>query len=68
MVVALICGGGNGAHVMAGIAATQPNMEARVLTLYADEAEQWTKNMEPEGLTVVDTTGPTEKKHSVQAV
>ena len=61
MVVALICGGGNGAHVMAGIAATQPNMEARVLTLYADEAEQWTKNMEPEGLTVVDTTGPTEK-------
>ena len=61
MVVALICGGGNGAHVMAGIAATQPNMEARVLTLYGDEAEQWTKNMEPEGLTVVDTTGTTEK-------
>nr|CAL90921.1 strombine dehydrogenase [Arenicola marina] len=45
MVVALICGGGNGAHVCAGIAASQPGVEARVLTLFADEAERWTKAM-----------------------
>ncbi len=45
MVKALICGGGNGAHVMAGIAASQPDVEARVITLFADEAERWTANM-----------------------
>ncbi len=62
MVVALICGGGNGAHVMSATAATQPNMEARVLTLYADEAERWSAAMTAAGgLTIVDTTGPTEK-------
>ena len=45
MVVALICGGGNGAHVLGGIAASQPNTEARVMTLYADEAERWNNSM-----------------------
>ena len=35
MVVLLICGGGNGAHVYSGIASSQPGCEARVLTLYA---------------------------------
>ena len=43
MVKVLICGGGNGAHVMAGIAAGQPCVTASVLTLFADEAERWTK-------------------------
>lgn len=46
MVKALICGGGNGAHVLAGLAPAQPGVEARVLTLFADEAERWTKAME----------------------
>ena len=41
----LICGGGNAAHVMAGIASSQPDVEARVLTLYADEAERWANAM-----------------------
>ena len=45
MVCVLICGGGNGAHAAAGTVATQPGMEARVLTLYADEAERWTAAM-----------------------
>nr|BAF36491.1 strombine/alanopine dehydrogenase [Marphysa sanguinea] len=46
MVVLVICGGGNGAHVLAGIASSNPNADVRVLTLYADEAERWTKAME----------------------
>ena len=46
MVAVLVCGGGNGAHVLAGLASCQPDTEARVLTLYADEAERWTKAME----------------------
>ncbi|XP_064632793.1 tauropine dehydrogenase-like [Lineus longissimus] len=41
-----ICGGGNGAHILAGLAASRPGVESRVLTLYADEAERWTKAME----------------------
>ena len=42
----LVCGGGNGAHVMAGLAAVDPNTEVRVLTMFGDEAERWTKTME----------------------
>lgn len=30
---------------MAGVSASQPDVEARVLTLYADEAERWTNAM-----------------------
>ncbi|KAK3089348.1 hypothetical protein FSP39_002920 [Pinctada imbricata] len=39
----LVCGGGNGAHCLAGLASLRPNAEVSVLTLYADEAERWTK-------------------------
>nr|BAF36492.1 alanopine dehydrogenase [Marphysa sanguinea] len=46
MVVVVVCGGGNGAHTLAGVAASRPNTEVRVLTLFADEAERWTKAME----------------------
>ncbi|KAK7503927.1 hypothetical protein BaRGS_00004659 [Batillaria attramentaria] len=41
-----ICGGGNGAHAMAGLAAAHAQTESRVLTLFQDEAERWTKTME----------------------
>lgn len=51
-VTVLICGGGNGAHVMAGVSSSQPNTEARVLTLYADEAERWTNAMKEGDFTV----------------
>ncbi|KAL8584321.1 hypothetical protein ACOMHN_014740 [Nucella lapillus] len=43
-----VCGGGNGAHAMAGLAAAHPNTEARVLTLFKDEAVRWT-NLLKEG-------------------
>ena len=45
MVRVLICGGGNGAHCHAGIASSQPGVQAHVLTLYADEAKRWATNM-----------------------
>lgn len=40
--VVCVCGGGNGAHVMAGLAAAHARTESRVLTLFQDEAERWT--------------------------
>lgn len=43
--VVLTCGGGNGAHCLAGLAATRPDIESRVLTLYSDEAERWSGKM-----------------------
>lgn len=43
--VVLSCGGGNGSHVTSVLAAARPNTESRVLTLFADEAERWTKAM-----------------------
>ena len=40
-VTMLVCGGGNGAHALAGLASTRPDTQVRVLTLYQDEAERW---------------------------
>ena len=65
MVKAWICGGGNGAHVMAGIAAAQPDTEARVITLFADEAERWTKNMS-DGFSVIVHNGDDKKTLSAK--
>ncbi|XP_046357036.2 opine dehydrogenase-like [Haliotis rufescens] len=42
----VICGGGNGAHVLASILSSRENTETNVLTLYQDEAEIWNKAME----------------------
>ena len=41
----VILGGGNGPHCYAGIAAQQPDVDVRVLTLFQDEAERWTNAM-----------------------
>lgn len=48
----LICGSGNGAHAFAGIASSKPGTEVRVLSLYQDEAERWSKIMETADLEV----------------
>ena len=60
MVKVLICGGGNGAHVLAGIASSQPGVEeARVFTLFADEAERWTNAMKDnEFILTIHGSGP----------
>ncbi len=64
---ALICGGGNGAHVAAGLANSCPDVEASVITLFADEAERWTANMAQSGnFTVIDVRGGSEKKIEVK--
>ena len=41
-----VCGGGNGAHVIAGLAASRENTEVNVLTLFQDEAQRWSKALE----------------------
>ena len=48
----LVCGGGNGAHVLAGLGALDPNTETRVLTMFGDEAARWSKTMETHDFTV----------------
>ncbi len=61
-----ICGGGNGAHVMAGLAAMNPEVEPHVFTLYAGEADTWAENMLQQegfqvclmGLHTICLTGP----------
>lgn len=39
----LVCGGGNGAHTLAGTASSLDNVDVNVMTLFSDEAERWTK-------------------------
>jgi len=41
LVKLLVCGGGNGAHVLTGLASSRPNVKVNVLSLFADEAERW---------------------------
>lgn len=48
----LVCGGGNGAHTLAGTAASLPGTEVNVLTLFADEAERWTSVLGGESILV----------------
>ncbi|PVD32108.1 hypothetical protein C0Q70_07536 [Pomacea canaliculata] len=47
-----ICGGGNGAHALAGLAAAHAQFESRVLTLYQDEASRWRKMMADDGFVI----------------
>jgi hypothetical protein len=51
-VVVLVCGGGNGAHVIAGLAAADPQTEVRVLTMFGDEAERWNNTLKTNDFTV----------------
>ena len=48
----VVCGGGNGAHVLAAISAAQPDIETRVFTLFEDEAKRWNENMPDAGITL----------------
>lgn len=48
----VICGGGNGAHCVAGLAASRDNTDVKVLTLYNNEAEKWSKTMQSTGFLV----------------
>ena len=48
----LICGSGNGAHAFAGIASSHSGTEVRVLSLYQDEAERWSKIMQTADLEI----------------
>ncbi|ESP05382.1 hypothetical protein LOTGIDRAFT_202998 [Lottia gigantea] len=43
---AVVCGGGNAAHVMSGLAASRENVDIRVLDTFSDEAERWAKILE----------------------
>jgi len=49
---ALVCGGGNGAHVLAGLGSSHPRVEINVLSLFADEAERWNQAMKDTDFTV----------------
>lgn len=52
MVRLLVCGGGNGAHVLAGLASSNQDIEVRVLTLFGDESKRWTSKMAETGFKV----------------
>ena len=63
----LVCGGGNGAHAAAGLAASRRNTESRVLTLFEDEAERWTKTMKKHDFTIMVTNKNIEDNADVKA-
>ncbi|CAH1785598.1 unnamed protein product [Owenia fusiformis] len=48
----VVCGGGNAAHTMAGLAASRQNTDVRVFDLFSDEAERWAKALGNDDLTV----------------
>ena len=48
----VICGGGNGAHVLAGIVSNGNNNRVTVLDVYEDEPERWNTEMRQSGFRV----------------
>ena len=48
----VVCGGGGGSHALAGIAACDPDIEVRVLTLFEDEAERFTNEQQKHDFSV----------------
>ncbi|XP_045160296.2 octopine dehydrogenase-like [Mercenaria mercenaria] len=48
-----VCGGGKSAHVMAIMAASKPDVEVNVLTLYKDEADKWSKAISKDEMVLI---------------
>lgn len=57
----LICGTGAGAHVLAGILSTRPDVDVRVFTQNTDKIRRWRESMLSEPLTVTVRTGNVER-------
>lgn len=53
----LICGTGGGAHVLAGILSTQPDIDVRVFTQNTEKICRWRESMRSEPLTVTVRKG-----------
>lgn len=53
----LVCGTGAGAHVLAGILSTKPEMDVRVFTRNTDKIRRWRESMGSEPLAVTVRTG-----------
>ncbi|GAB1599534.1 opine dehydrogenase-like [Argonauta hians] len=52
LVKLLICGGGNGAHVLTGLASSRRNVQVNVMSLFADEAERFRNTLGDDYFTV----------------
>ncbi|XP_071181633.1 opine dehydrogenase-like [Mytilus edulis] len=50
----LVCGGGNGAHCMAGVAGSHAEIDVKILSLFEDEAERWSNILKSNFLTVYE--------------
>ena len=48
----VICGGGNGAHVLAGVVSNGNNNHVTILDVYEDEPERWNAEMKQSGFRV----------------
>ena len=49
MMQVTVCGGGNAAHVLAGLLGRQNGLSVHVYTPYTDEAERWQGGIERNG-------------------
>jgi len=62
-----ICGGGNAAHTLAGLLASQKGLSVRVYVPFGDEAERWQEGVQRAGgITVYTPAG--EKSGSPQLI
>lgn len=53
-----VCGGGNGAHTLAGLMSAQPGLRVQVYSPFRDEVEQWQAGVTDRGgITVVSAAG-----------
>jgi hypothetical protein len=53
-----VCGGGNGAHTLAGLMSAQPGLKVKVYSLFRSEVEQWQAGVTARGgIAVVSAEG-----------
>ena len=61
----LICGSGNGAHVMSCVMSSKKDAQVNVLTVYQNGAKKWSSLMEENNLTVTFKSRRPEQENSI---
>ena len=67
MVRVVVCGGGGGTHVVAGMASSRPDFDVIVLVLKGDKAERWTEIMRDDDFTVTVKSPTKQDQYIIQS-
>ena len=67
MVHVVVCGSGNGAHVITGLASSRPGMEVTVLIMKGNKAQQWADIMSGGNMTLTVKSPGTQDQYVIES-